>query len=106
LNRRPDACLCQTTHPWSHGNQFTNGAPCPKATSYGAKPAAFDISQVRLEAGVSQKLHALYRVGRKELDLMIERGAEPRSLGLKQIIDLGKNMETISRAKSRCEACA
>ncbi|WP_286780272.1 acyl-CoA dehydrogenase family protein, partial [Sulfitobacter sp. UBA4523] len=49
--------------------------------------------------------HCMRSIGaaEKALDLMIERGLSREAFG-KKIIDLGKNMETISRAKIEIEA--
>ncbi|MFT6677055.1 MAG: acyl-CoA dehydrogenase [Sulfitobacter sp.] len=63
----------------------------------------FEISQVRL--GPGRIHHCMRSIGQAEkaLDLMIERGLEREAFG-KQVINLGKNMETISRAKIEIEA--
>ncbi|WP_299567153.1 acyl-CoA dehydrogenase family protein [uncultured Sulfitobacter sp.] len=63
----------------------------------------FEISQVRL--GPGRIHHCMRSIGaaEKALDLMIERGLSREAFG-KKIIDLGKNMETISRAKIEIEA--
>ena len=63
----------------------------------------FEISQVRL--GPGRIHHCMRSIGsaEKALDLMIERGLGRDAFG-KKIIDLGKNMETISRARIDIEA--
>ena len=63
----------------------------------------FEISQVRL--GPGRIHHCMRSIGQAEkaLDLMIDRGLEREAFG-KRVIDLGKNMETISRAKIEIEA--
>ena len=63
----------------------------------------FEISQVRL--GPGRIHHCMRSIGsaEKALDLMIERGLGREAFG-KKIIDLGKNMETISRARIDIEA--
>lgn len=63
----------------------------------------FEISQVRL--GPGRIHHCMRSIGQAEkaLDLMIERGLEREAFG-KKIVALGKNMETISRAKIEIEA--
>ena len=63
----------------------------------------FEISQVRL--GPGRIHHCMRSIGaaEKALDLMIDRGLNREAFG-KKVIDLGKNMETISRAKIEIEA--
>ncbi len=63
----------------------------------------FEISQVRL--GPGRIHHCMRSIGQAEraLDLMIERGVNRKAFG-KRIIDLGKNMETVSRARIEIEA--
>ncbi|MEP0156120.1 acyl-CoA dehydrogenase family protein [Pseudophaeobacter sp.] len=63
----------------------------------------FEISQVRL--GPGRIHHCMRSIGQAEraLDLMINRGLN-RVAFKKKIIDLGKNMETISRAKIEIES--
>ena len=63
----------------------------------------FEISQVRL--GPGRIHHCMRSIGQAEkaLDLMIDRGLSRVAFG-KKIVDLGKNMETISRAKIEIEA--
>lgn len=63
----------------------------------------FEISQVRL--GPGRIHHCMRSIGQAEraLDLMIDRGLN-RVAFKKKIIDLGKNMETISRAKIEIES--
>jgi len=84
--------------------KFTN-VRVPESTSYGAKAAALEISQVRLGAQAVSTTCMPLRVGRKHaLDLMIERGLSRE--GLQKRFDLGKNMETIStRQESRSRRC-
>ena len=63
----------------------------------------FEISQLRLGPG---RIHHCMRsigAGERALDLMIGRGLSRKAFG-KKIIDLGKNMETISRARIEIEA--
>lgn len=63
----------------------------------------FEISQVRL--GPGRIHHCMRSIGQAEkaLDLMIHRGLNRVAFG-KKIVDLGKNMETISRAKIEIES--
>ncbi len=64
----------------------------------------FEISQLRL--GPGRIHHCMRSVGaaEKALDMMVARGLSREAFGRK-IIDLGKNMETISRARIEIEAC-
>ena len=63
----------------------------------------FEISQLRL--GPGRIHHCMRSIGQAEkaLDLMLARGISREAFG-KKIIDLGKNMETISRARIEIEA--
>jgi acyl-CoA dehydrogenase len=63
----------------------------------------FEISQVRL--GPGRIHHCMRSIGaaEKALDLMVKRGATRKAFG-KQIIQLGKNLELVSRARIEIEA--
>jgi acyl-CoA dehydrogenase len=64
----------------------------------------FEISQVRLGPG---RIHHCMRsigAGEKALELMIRRGKFRDAFG-KPILSLGKNMETVSRARIELDAC-
>ncbi|SIS91235.1 acyl-CoA dehydrogenase family protein [Paracoccus saliphilus] len=63
----------------------------------------FEISQLRL--GPGRIHHCMRSIGaaEKALDLMIHRGLTREAFG-KKIIDLGKNMETISRSRIEIDA--
>ena len=63
----------------------------------------FEISQLRL--GPGRIHHCMRSIGaaEKALDLMLDRAINREAFG-KRIIDLGKNMETISRARIEIEA--
>lgn len=63
----------------------------------------FEISQLRL--GPGRIHHCMRSIGaaEKALDLMIHRGVTREAFG-KKIIDLGKNMETISRSRIEIDA--
>ncbi len=63
----------------------------------------FEISQVRL--GPGRIHHCMRSIGsaEKALDLMLARATGREAFG-KKIIDLGKNMETVSRARIEIEA--
>ncbi|WP_416237485.1 acyl-CoA dehydrogenase family protein [Sulfitobacter sp. F26169L] len=88
-----------------HGHmhiKFTN-VRVPEENILWGEGRGFEISQVRL--GPGRIHHCMRSVGaaEKALDLMIERGLSREAFG-KKIIDLGKNMETISRSKIEIEA--
>jgi acyl-CoA dehydrogenase len=88
-----------------HGHmhiKFTN-VRVPEENMLWGEGRGFEISQVRL--GPGRIHHCMRSIGaaEKALDLMIERGLSREAFG-KKIIDLGKNMETISRAKIEIEA--
>jgi acyl-CoA dehydrogenase len=63
----------------------------------------FEISQLRL--GPGRIHHCMRSIGQAEkaLDLMIKRGSTRTAFG-KQLIQLGKNLETVSRARIEIEA--
>jgi len=88
-----------------HGHmhiKFTN-VRVPEENILWGEGKGFEISQVRL--GPGRIHHCLRSIGaaEKALDLRTERGLSREAFG-KKIIDLGKNMETISRAKIEIEA--
>ncbi|HEY6717752.1 MAG TPA: acyl-CoA dehydrogenase family protein, partial [Reyranella sp.] len=63
----------------------------------------FEISQVRL--GPGRIHHCMRSIGaaEKALDLMVKRGSTRVAFG-KSLIQLGKNLETVSRARIEIEA--
>ncbi|MCD2366830.1 acyl-CoA dehydrogenase family protein [Sulfitobacter mediterraneus] len=88
-----------------HGHmhiKFTN-VRVPEENMLWGEGRGFEISQVRL--GPGRIHHCMRSIGQAEkaLDLMIERGLSRVAFG-KKIVDLGKNMETISRAKIEIES--
>ncbi|MBM1691491.1 acyl-CoA dehydrogenase family protein [Sulfitobacter geojensis] len=88
-----------------HGHmhiKFTN-VRVPETNMLWGEGKGFEISQVRL--GPGRIHHCMRSIGQAEkaLDLMIERGLSRVAFG-KKIVDLGKNMETISRAKIEIES--
>lgn len=87
-----------------HGHmhiRFTN-VRVPEENILWGEGRGFEISQVRL--GPGRIHHCMRSIGQAEkaLDLMIDRGLSRVAFG-KKIVDLGKNMETISRAKIEIE---
>jgi acyl-CoA dehydrogenase len=88
-----------------HGHmhiRFTN-VRVPEDSILWGEGKGFEISQVRL--GPGRIHHCMRSIGQAEkaLDLMIDRGLNRVAFG-KKIVDLGKNMETISRAKIEIES--
>ena len=88
-----------------HGHmhiRFTN-VRVPEENILWGEGRGFEISQVRL--GPGRIHHCMRSIGQAEkaLDLMIERGLSRVAFG-KKIMDLGKNMETLSRARIEIEA--
>ncbi len=88
-----------------HGHmhiKFTN-VRVPEANMLLGEGRGFEISQVRL--GPGRIHHCMRSIGQAEraLDMMLDRSLSREAFG-KKIIDLGKNMETISRARIEIEA--
>ena len=75
----------------------------PKDNILWGEGRGFEISQLRL--GPGRIHHCMRSIGQAEkaLDLMIDRGVNRHAFG-KRIIDLGKNMELVSRAKIDIES--
>ncbi|MEJ6709169.1 MAG: acyl-CoA dehydrogenase family protein [Amylibacter sp.] len=88
-----------------HGHmhiKFTN-VRVPEENMLLGEGRGFEISQVRL--GPGRIHHCMRSIGQAEraLDMMLDRSLSREAFG-KKIIDLGKNMETISRARIEIEA--
>ena len=76
----------------------------PAANMLLGEGRGFEISQVRLGPG---RIHHCMRAigqGEKALELMVRRGKFREAFG-KPILNLGKNMETVSRARIELDAC-
>ncbi len=88
-----------------HGHmhiKFTN-VRVPESNMLLGEGRGFEISQVRL--GPGRIHHCMRSIGQAEraLDMMLDRSINRVAFG-KKIIDLGKNMETVSRARIEIEA--
>ena len=75
----------------------------PESNILWGEGRGFEISQLRL--GPGRIHHCMRSIGQAEqaLDLMIARGLSRQAFG-KNILDLGKNMETLSRLRIEIEA--
>ena len=89
--------------PHGHMHISFTDVRVPESNMLWGEGRGFEISQVRL--GPGRIHHCMRSIGQAEkaLDLMIERGLSREAFG-KKIVDLGKNMETISRAKIEIES--
>ncbi len=89
--------------PHGHMHIKLENVRVPKALLLWGAGRGWEISQVR--RGPGRLHHCMRSIGsaEKALDLMMERGLNREAFG-KKIIDLGKNMETISRARIEIEA--
>lgn len=89
--------------PHGHMHIRLNNVRVPAGNMLWGEGRGFEISQVRL--GPGRIHHCMRSIGQAEkaLDLLIERALNRQAFG-KRIIDLGKNMETISRMRIEIEA--
>lgn len=89
--------------PHGHMHITLENVRVPKENILWGEGRGFEISQLRL--GPGRIHHCMRSIGaaEKALDLMIERGQTREAFG-RPILDLGKNMETISRARIEIEA--
>tara|TARA_R110002074_G_scaffold77270_1_gene175325 strand:- start:2261 stop:3577 length:1317 start_codon:yes stop_codon:yes gene_type:complete len=89
--------------PHGHMHIKLTNVRVPEENILWGEGRGFEISQVRL--GPGRIHHCMRSIGQAEkaLDLMIDRGLNRVAFG-KKIVDLGKNMETISRAKIEIES--
>lgn len=89
--------------PHGHMHIKLDNVRVPEANMLWGEGRGFEISQVRL--GPGRIHHCMRSIGaaEKALDLILERGMNREAFG-KRIIDLGKNMETVSRARIEIEA--
>jgi acyl-CoA dehydrogenase len=89
--------------PRGHMHIKFDNVRVPKENILLGEGRGFEISQVRL--GPGRIHHCMRSIGQAEraLDLMVKRGATRVAFG-KPIIQLGKNLETVSRARIEIEA--
>jgi len=90
--------------PHGHMHLRFTDVRVPAANMLLGEGRGFEISQVRLGPG---RIHHCMRAigqGERALELMIRRGKFREAFG-KPILSLGKNMETVSRARIELDAC-
>ncbi len=89
--------------PHGHMHIKLENVRVPKENILWGEGRGFEISQLRL--GPGRIHHCMRSIGAAEraLNLLLERGTSREAFG-KRIIDLGKNMETVSRARIEIEA--
>ena len=89
--------------PRGHMHIKFDNARVPKENILLGEGRGFEISQVRL--GPGRIHHCMRSIGaaEKALDLMVKRGSSRQAFG-KNLIALGKNLETVSRARIEIEA--
>jgi acyl-CoA dehydrogenase len=89
--------------PRGHMHIKFDNVKVPKANMLLGEGRGFEISQVRL--GPGRIHHCMRSIGKAEraLDLMVKRGVSREAFG-KPLIQLGKNLETVSRARIEIEA--
>ena len=89
--------------PRGHMHLKFNNCRVPAENILLGEGRGFEISQVRL--GPGRIHHCMRSIGaaEKAIELMVKRGSTRTAFG-KQIIQLGKNLETVSRARIEIEA--
>jgi acyl-CoA dehydrogenase len=89
--------------PRGHMHIRFNNVRVPRENTLLGEGRGFEISQVRL--GPGRIHHCMRSVGAAEraIELMVDRGLAREGFG-KKLINLGKNMETVSRARIEVEA--
>ncbi|MDE4133011.1 acyl-CoA dehydrogenase family protein [Phaeobacter sp. QD34_3] len=89
--------------PHGHMHIRFNNVRVPEENILWAEGKGFEISQLRL--GPGRIHHCMRSIGQAEkaLDLLLERAINREAFG-KRIVDLGKNMETVSRMRIDIEA--
>jgi len=89
--------------PHGHMHIRFHDVRVPKSNVLWGEGKGFEISQVRLGPG---RIHHCMRsvgVAEKAIEMMVDRGLSREGFG-KKLINLGKNMEVISRARIEVEA--
>ncbi|MCP5180109.1 MAG: acyl-CoA dehydrogenase family protein [Pseudomonadales bacterium] len=89
--------------PHGHMHLKLNNVRVPKSNMLLGEGRGFEISQVRL--GPGRIHHCMRSIGQAEraLDLMVRRGMTRVAFG-KPLVQLGKNLEVVSRARIEIEA--
>jgi acyl-CoA dehydrogenase len=89
--------------PHGHMHLRFTDVRVPKSNVLGGEGRGFEISQVRL--GPGRIHHCMRSVGAAEraIELMVDRGLSREGFG-KKLINLGKNMEVVSRCRIEVEA--
>ena len=90
--------------PHGHMHIVFDNVRVPKENMLLGEGRGFEISQVRLGPGRIHHCMRAIGAGEKALELMIRRGAKREAFG-KPIIQLGKNIELVSRARLEIDAC-
>ncbi|CAN5556337.1 acyl-CoA dehydrogenase family protein [soil metagenome] len=89
--------------PHGHMHIRFNDVRVPKDNILWGEGRGFEISQLRLGPG---RIHHCMRsigVAERAIEMMVDRGLEREGFG-KKLINLGKNMEVVSRARVEVEA--
>jgi acyl-CoA dehydrogenase len=89
--------------PHGHMHIRYNDVRVPKETILWGEGRGFEISQLRL--GPGRIHHCMRSIGAAEraIEMMVDRGVSREAFG-KKLINLGKNMELVSRARIEVEA--
>jgi acyl-CoA dehydrogenase len=93
----------QDDAPHGHMHIRFNDARVPKSNILWGEGRGFEISQLRL--GPGRIHHCMRSIGaaEKAIEMMVDRGTSREGFG-KKLINLGKNMEVVSRARIEVEA--
>ena len=96
-------CSAPTTRRTGTCTSASTTCACPSDNVLWGEGRGFEISQVRL--GPGRIHHCMRSIGAAEraVEMMVDRGLSREGFG-KKLINLGKNMEVISRARIEVEA--